>query len=171
MQNSCLAVDKVKFLGKAIYRQDLPQEIFVVEVKSLLSLPSQHWGWPVAPQSKFTERLDGMPEGMYQVLGERFNLYPLEQYRDWLCEMVLGVYIEQIWFEPEKFCHCPFFELFYLPKHNGWIGSKTSHKLAQDFQTWASMVDEKEFPISLYLALQKAFEVASNSGFVIFEYA
>jgi hypothetical protein len=31
--------------------------------------------------------------------------------------------------------------------------------------------NEKEFPISLYQALQKAFEVASDSGFVLFEYA
>lgn len=170
MQLSCLAVGEAKFLGKEICCKKLPQQVFIVEVKSVLSLPSQHWGWSVAPQPKFAERLDGMPEGMYQVLGKRFDLYPIEQYRNWLCEMALGVYFEQIWFKPENFYHCPFFELLYLPRHKAWIGPRTSQKLAQDFQTWAPMVNDEEFPISMYQALQKAFEVASNSGFVIFEY-
>ncbi|MBW4620814.1 MAG: hypothetical protein KME17_15840 [Cyanosarcina radialis HA8281-LM2] len=170
MQLCYLAVSKTKFLGKGIDRKKLSQNIFVIEVKSVLSLPSQHWGWPVAPQSKFADRLDGMPEGIYQVLGKRFDIYPTEQYLNWLCEKILGVYLQQVWFKPEKFCQCPFFELFYLPKYDGCIGPITSQKLVRDFQTWASTIDDREFSISFYQSLRKAFEIASDSGFIIFYY-
>jgi hypothetical protein len=170
MQLTGLAVGKTKFLGKAIPLKKLSQRIYTVEVRSLLSLPNQDWGWPIAPKPEFADRLDGMPEGIYQVLGKRFHICPIGQYRDWLCEAILGVYVEQVWFKPEKFCECPFFELLYFPKYEGWIGPKTSQKLALDFQTWASTIDEQLFPMGLYQELQKAFEIASDSGFVIFNY-
>lgn len=118
---------------------------------------------------------DGMPEGVYDVsdgFGFRAGSYGgYNQWRAWLAS-VIGKTDQEIWDRPEP---GPFVELIHFSDCEGFMGPKTSAKLAKDFAEWrdravvhASAAQNAEWLVKKYDDWAKAFALAADSGVVKF---
>jgi len=118
------------------------------------------------------DRMDGRSEGRYFGAKE-FNFRAgsyggYNEWRRWLCKKFLGVMPESVWSETERFVGKPFVELIDFGDNEGAIGTRTSAKLAKDFQDHADQLnDESGWNVTAYRSWQQAFELASLEGLVI----
>lgn len=118
-----------------------------------------------------------------------------KQWRRALALTILDVEHKEILENPDEYVEKPFFELLYMTDNSGAIGPETSKCLAKDFQDFHDTFKEKiesvckehkipgerifegedvtykplssEIGIEVYGYWQKAFEVASDDGFVL----
>lgn len=146
----------------------------------------------VCSPPSLTERLDGEKIGCYvSDKGEKFSFeagyyggYNL--WRELLSHFALNESPETVWGNPHKFAGKPFVELINMADDEGAIGPVTSKKLAADFERMRDRVKQKLCAgidkylqyrdqhitacawLKLYDAWHKAFQIASDDGFVIF---
>jgi hypothetical protein len=128
------------------------------------------------------DRMDGRLEGRYT--GERFMFSAgsygnYNQWRTWLSKTFLGVFPETVWENRARYQGKPFYELIDFGDNEGAIGPETSAKLAKDFETNRVAVDlmldqyqdeiEMEWNHGKFVEWQKAFEMASEDGFILFQ--
>jgi len=117
----------------------------------------------------FAERCDGMPEGFYRMTGKQygFRAGPYSYYNRWRHELaeLVGTTARAIWDDPKP---GPFVELINFADNEGFIGFKTSAKLAEDFRRFASKVGDNGDFAEGYRDWQRAFELASEGGVVHF---
>lgn len=121
------------------------------------------------------DRLDGKQCGCYVSTGKQFEFSAglSSVYNDWrdkLCKLILEVSTKEVWSNPELYEDKPFIELICFPDNEGAIGSETSKKLAIDFKNFSKLIElneDSEFKTK-YLKWQRAFEIASDDGFVVF---
>jgi hypothetical protein len=148
---------KVRFVGDRFNPKDLPKQTVTIEVRSnLKALNSYGWGWPTNPQRDFADHLDGQPEGTYRVFGKRRDQNICREY---LCDLILGTELRNIWFFPQEYQDSPLFELFYCSTSQ-WLGPKTNQKLLNDVCALTSEVDENlEY-------LRNIFAIGADSGFI-----
>ena len=93
------------------------------------------------------------------------------QWRSALCYLSLGVNPNAVWQTPNDYADKPFYELIDFSDCEGIIGTGVSVKLAHDFFINLKNISEKgpdEYFILKYSDWRKAFEMASNNGFVSF---
>ena len=116
-----------------------------------------------------------VPGGVYkasgEILGFRAGSYHwYNAWREWLCQMVLGTIPKHVWNNPEKYEGKPFYELINFSDCEGIIGADVSRKLAQDFadHQGRAELDDDEWNVKQYKTWRKAFEIASDDGFVEF---
>lgn len=134
---------------------------------------------------EFPERLDGYVEGIYKFEGDTFlfEVGSYSRYNDWraqLSRFALDVEPEFVWANPAAFMGKPFVEIVNFSDNEGAIGPKTSQKLAENFAAHSENfrrfitinVEDSEMAVwfvELYDNLRRAFELASDEGFVVFE--
>lgn len=122
---------------------------------------------------------DDLTEGVYETSGEchGFRAGSYGGYNNWrsLLARLVGTTDEAIW----KGGEAPAFrELIHFSDCEGFIGPKTSAKLARDFAEWqaraetfaAAMADGSEgsYWIGKYREWRRAFEIAAKGGAVKF---
>jgi hypothetical protein len=127
----------------------------------------------------FPEQIDVLLEGMYKVEGDShcFHAGSCGSYGDWRKQLanMIGTTAEKIWADPTQ--KLPFVELIWFADNEGTIGPHTSMKLHKDFVD--NLDKAKEFSVTLpfegaayfmelYNDFLKAFELASDCGFVKF---
>lgn len=153
-----LAFGKASFCGEEVDDKDLLNQATTIEVRSNLKiLTSDAWRWPTNPKMEFADHLGNQPEGIYRVFGKRVYQNVCREY---LCDLILGTKLKNVWFFPNEFKDAPLFELFYCSNVGQWIGSRVSRKLLQDIHTYAPMIDDD------LQYLQKVFAVGADSGFI-----
>jgi len=79
----------------------------------------------------------------------------------------IGIVLEEA-DEDEKPSSFPFAELLYFSDAEGFIGPKTSAKLAGDFAEWEEKAKEDPGFFSKYSEWKEAFDTASRGGCVVF---
>jgi len=92
-------------------------------------------------------------------------------WREWLCETFLGISPQVVWSNPEMFEDAPFYRLIHFADNEGYISEVHAKNLAKDFQKYQNEVDNLDCEPWLkekYADWRKAFEMASNNGFVEF---
>jgi hypothetical protein len=92
-------------------------------------------------------------------------------WRRWLCETFLDVDPKVVWNTPEAFENAPFYRLIHFADNEGYISQVHAQKLARDFQQYQEKVDDLDCEPWLkdkYADWRKAFEMASENGFVDF---
>lgn len=127
----------------------------------------------------FEERLDGKKEGYYRSEGEAFGFraggyISYSNWREWLANQIgascwarndgMWAEIHKPTLPPIRPIH-PFWELLWFSDCEGAIGPETCKKLAKDFAEWESKIP---FNDPRFQDFKKAFELASNGGFVDF---
>lgn len=142
----------------------------------------------------FIDRLDGRQTGCYICKGKSEGYFSVmyscyDNWRRLLSYAALKAPIEDIWFNREEYKDKPFFELIVMSDSDGAIGPLTSRKLASDFETfsksakkmirklvkehgfypWDKVADGVAEWLRMYSDLQKAFSLASDDGFVLFQ--
>lgn len=152
----------------------------ITAFKNAVQVPNEDEdGRSVYPADKTLDRLDGMPRGSYKgedEIGFRAGSY--SGYNNWrtsLCRAALGVNPDVVWSNATEWQGKPFFELINFSDCEGAIGPVTSKKLAQDFTAEREKVKaglngmpDADWFWSRYDLWEKAFTLASESGFVIF---
>ncbi len=137
--------------------------------------------------NNFIERLDGNPEGIYTFEGKPVNFCAGEysKYNEWrkmLSLTMCGVLPNIVWENFDSYEGKPFAELIKMSDAYGAIGSKTSKKLANDFETFKNFIEQRFRPfivnndesdwsyyfLDRYKKWHEAFKVASDDGFVSF---
>ena len=128
----------------------------------------------------FEQRGDGLVEGAYRVSGEteafRAGSYSgYNRWREQLCDMVCGRKPEAVW--SGEVAPLAFGELINFADNEGFIGPKTSAKLANDFETLAGQAEdyarrlgeiEGRWFLDRYRDFRNAFRLAANHGAVKF---
>jgi len=100
-------------------------------------------------------------------------------WRTHLCQIALDVPPDDVWEDPEAYDGMPFVELINFSDCEGCIGPKTSAKLAADFRQYGGRLreiapkqitsdEDRGYFFESYDDWQRAFELASRDGFVIF---
>lgn len=124
---------------------------------------------------EFPEHATGLePNGVYS-FDEKFTFEAgsysgYQEWREWLAETVFGVSARVIWDNPQKYVGQPFVELIDFSPTEGYINASISAKLAKDFADHQAVSDNHpdEMDRQRYNGFRKAFEIASDSGFVDF---
>lgn len=125
----------------------------------------------------FKERADGIMNGIYRVVGERFEFHTgsythYNEWRDLLSKVILGIPAKRVWFgTPEGDMKGPFCELINFSDCDGVFGPKTSLKLYQDFKDHELKFVEGSVDAHdcwLYSMFMQAFLIASKGGVVQF---
>jgi hypothetical protein len=123
----------------------------------------------------FADHADDITPGAFtsndEAMGFRAGSYGgYNHWREWLSERALGVSPEQVWHNLDKYRDKPFFELIHFSDCEGFIGPKTSAKLAKDFAEHAEQIKEEqdEYNCAKYDLWQSAFELAADTGVVKF---
>jgi hypothetical protein len=92
-------------------------------------------------------------------------------WREWLCETFLGVSPQVVWDNPKDFQNAPFYRLIHFADSEGYISKIHAEKLAKDFQKYQDdidLLDDEDWTKQAYNNWRKAFEMASENGFVGF---
>ena len=117
------------------------------------------------------DRMDGKPEGRYCGENEfsfRAGSYGgYNEFRSWLSKTFIGAEPKIVWESSVLYCDKPFYELVNFGDNEGAFGPATSAKLAADFAAHAAPICE-EYYARTYGLFKKAFEIASDDGFVVF---
>lgn len=120
-------------------------------------------------------RMDGLPEGIYEALGEQFHFRAgsYSGYNQWRRQLALTfarMEPEVIWNHDDHELEAPFVELINFSDCDGAIGPATSKKLAKDFDDYVGVAGEQmdEYDFRIYLNFLHAFTIAADDGFVIF---
>jgi len=158
----------------------------LAEAISFEEMQARDWKHPLYDNSRFLflfrgdfpEQADGMVDGFYTFGGEGFA-FPAGSYhayyawREWLARLV-GVTTKEI-----ENAHgaakmmarlTPFYALIHFTSSSGFIGPKTSAKLAETFDVFTERarasgdVDEMD----VFKDFHKAFRIAAKGGFVRF---
>lgn len=131
-------------------------------------------------QPAFKDQSDGLKEGFYKVEGKDlcFRAGSYSGYNTWrrhLSQMVCGKDPSAVW---EGQVHpAAFEELIHFSDCEGFIGPKTSAKLAKDFDEWRSGAKlyaetlDRELAgwfLALYEEWSQAFHLAAETGVVEF---
>ncbi len=124
----------------------------------------------------FSEHCDGLDHGIYDVTGEshRFRAGSYSGYNHWREQPagLLGTTPQAVWNGGECLA---FAELIHNSDCEGFIGPKTSAKLAKDFADWeerakayaAKLGDSGEWFLTKYADWKLAFELAADDGAVV----
>lgn len=122
------------------------------------------------PVPAFVAATDSMREGVYShagtVLGFSAGAYSTYmEFRRALARMAGIADLEGFWRDPRP---GPFTELLNNADNEGFIGPKTSAKLAEDFATHRETAarDLEPWAFGLYVQWQAAFELAAHEGVV-----
>ncbi len=165
------------------------EKVILKEAVSLEALRKIDWKHPLYDDgdyqflysSGFDEHADGLPEGFYLTEGSRehrFRAGSYHGYNEWraMLAKLVGTTPKQVWAGSEDAAvrELPFFELINFSDCEGFFGPKTSAKLAADFRelrpkaeaTYAK--DRHGAFMRCYDDWQKAFELASGGGVVVF---
>lgn len=132
--------------------------------------------WLLHRPEGLPDRTDGIALGRYECVGEslRFRAGSYSGYnlwREWLAKTFLDATPAQVWDgADDRFKGKPFVELINFTDCDGFIGPKTSAKLAKDFAEHAppKMPRLDQFYVENYALWRKAFEIAAGNGVVIF---
>ena len=130
----------------------------------------------VPSDQDFQERTPPIAGGVYaRNEGDLFEFRAgsYSGYNDWreeLSKMAMGVVPQVVWVNPERYQGLPFFELIHFSDCEGIIGTDACKRLAEDFATWQEKADaiNDDWFQSKYALWRKAFEWASDGGFVRF---
>lgn len=124
----------------------------------------------------FADRSDGLEDGVYASKGITFGFRAgsYSGYNAWradLCRLVLGEEPETVWANPDRYTGKPFVELIHFADNEGFIGPKTSAKLAADFDAFhlpekANVESYEDWFRPKYADWSKAFHLAANTGVV-----
>ncbi|RYG64738.1 hypothetical protein EON80_18665 [bacterium] len=127
----------------------------------------------------FPERLDGFQPGFYRFEARdefAFRVGPYSffyRWRQWLCQLALGVPLDAVHDNPDTYTGQPFFELLVLGDDAGAIGPQTSRKLYADFVAFQEKAeqheteaDDRESFIEQYNHWKMACFIARQNGFV-----
>ena len=132
----------------------------------------------VFPDDSFVEWRDGLETGaVYQF--DNDNVYHFgagsysgyNDWRAWLCRIVLDVEPETVWGSIKAFKRAPFFRLINFSDCEGIIGPKYSTELAKHFADYQSEIDAadcSQWSRELYASFRDAFEMAADGGLVEF---
>lgn len=137
------------------------------DVRTAVQLEALYTFLPNAGQT------DGLQDGWYEVEGEggfRAGSYGgYNAWRAWLAGM-FDMAPRLVWREPDRFKGRPFVELINFSDCEGFIGPKTSAKLAKDFREHLEIVKgESDLrAATLYERFMGAFETAARGGVVKF---
>jgi len=132
----------------------------------------------------FPETSSGFKNGYYKHNGKnetRFRAGSYSGYNRWrsqLCEMVNNVSTDDVFEEYQNFTdlnkELKMMELIFFSDCEGYIGTKASQKLFQEFQDnqtlaieYSQKNDDKNF-LNTYTEFLLAFKIASNDGVVSF---
>ncbi|MBF6611608.1 MAG: hypothetical protein IVW55_00585 [Chloroflexi bacterium] len=122
----------------------------------------------------FSERLDGLRGGVYLIRGSElgFSAGGYADYGNWrdrLSLLMVGVPQERVWACKHRYENAPFVELIDFSDCEGAFGPATSKVLAADFARYATRIatEDSEFA-DLYRRFRQAFELASDTGFVLY---
>src|SRR6266446_8290457 len=125
----------------------------------------------------FSGRNDDLRDGCYRFT-KRFDFRAgsyggYNSWREELARMALNTTLKKIWADIDAFRGKPFFELINFADNEGVIGPITSAKLFRDFTNLSSKAQlvSGYGPFSVYepyLKWTKAFDLAKDTGFVIF---
>jgi hypothetical protein len=131
---------------------------------------------PLIRNQDVPDRGDGLADGLYRRGGESMSFragsysgYNL--WRAWLCKAALGVSQEEVWRGGDTaFAGKPFVELINFSDCEGFIGPKTSAKLALDFAEHEARILKGADPYNAdrYRKWRQAFEMAAGNGAVKF---
>ena len=90
-------------------------------------------------------------------------------WRDRLSLLMVGVPQEMVWAYKHRYVNAPFVELIDFSDCEGAFGPLTSKALAADFACYERRVaaEDSEFA-DLYKRFRQAFELARDSGIVLF---
>jgi len=130
-------------------------------------------------EAGFQEQLGSLlPGRCYKASGKEmhFRAGSYGGYNEWreaLAHDALGVAPQRVWSEPSTWSICPFYELINFSDCEGTIGPEVARKLAQDFRLQretvrARLAERGEWYAERYDLWQKAFELASGDGMVVF---
>lgn len=130
------------------------------------------------PYEGFIDRADGLKEGIYRRIGDSYSFRAgsysgYNRWRRLLCELWFKLPPESVWSGVVK--SGPFVELINFSDCEGFIGPRTSSKLADDFATnkdailsrSGGSVDSERFACT-YNDFARAFALAAGSGAVAF---
>lgn len=121
----------------------------------------------------YIPRADGLVEGFYEHSGEQvvFRAGSYGGYNRWRANlaMLVGTTDQKVW--DMKPAHGPFVELIAYSDCEGFLGPKTSAKLAADFTEWAARAsshnDFDAYFVETYANFRAAFELAARGGGVV----
>lgn len=125
----------------------------------------------------FSEWADGLiANGVYKIgegkISFRAGSYSsYNQWREWLCRLVLDVAPRHVWENTDEYLSAPFYRLINFSDCEGFISEKWGKGLAGDFQTYQEMIDEGYCESSYkkqYANWRRAFELAADGGLVQF---
>jgi hypothetical protein len=177
-------------------------KVTLKEAVSLEELKKKDWQHPLYDDGRYqflysahgqTEQNDGMAEGFYEPGGSRphaFRAGSYHGYNEWrrMLASLVGKTPDEVWaasrregrtrrpdaVDDESVRSLPFFELINFSDCEGFIGPKTSAKLAADFKRMRSKAeaafdeDRNDAFMRCYDDWQRAFELASQGGVVLF---
>jgi len=128
-------------------------------------------------------RGDGLVDGVYDYV-DNFNFRAgsyggYSNWRNQLSLLALSVPAKAVWDDPKKFAGQPLVELIDFSDCEGFIGPRTSAKLALDFRSlWVSIASrvnnilrtdgEGKYFMARYDDWTQAFELAADNGAVHF---
>lgn len=129
----------------------------------------------------FLTNNDGMENGKYagvQRFSFRAGAYSsFGQFRSRLCSLALDTDILDVWDDVDSYVGKPFIELINFSDCEGFIGPKTSAKLAKDFNELESKgtlkfsedAEDQAYYMSIYYKFRNAFaQAGEENGVVLF---
>lgn len=166
------------------------EKVTLIEAITLKQMQAKNWEHPLYDQdnmrflwneAEFSDRSDGLVEGIYRTKGKRHNFRAgsYSGYNEWRRELakLVGTTDREVWAESDNpvVRKTSFYELINFPDNEGFIGPKTSAKLFADFVEWTDKASkhltgpsDREWFRDRFLDWQRAFELASKGGVVVF---
>lgn len=123
----------------------------------------------------FAERLPPLTlGGVYRISGETQSFTvaydDYDDWREWLCRLLLRVRCEILFELPARFAGNPFTRLINFTDSDGWIGADDCAVLATAFEKWAeetrrsANVIRRPDRFALYQQFAAAFALAAKTG-------
>lgn len=88
--------------------------------------------------------------------------------RDLIADKFLDTTPEEIWVNPDEFKDKPFFELINFSDCEGVLGPVACRNLADDFNSHPDLDSGDSFYDELYKDFGKSFNIAADTGVVVF---
>jgi hypothetical protein len=119
--------------------------------------------------------------GLYRLSKERFKFHGgsyhnYNDWRRWLCQVMLGVMPEAVWQDTQKYAGRQFVELIHFSDCEGTLGPAVCAKLARDFADFEATAEasgapddiEDDWYMKQYRNFKVAFQLAAGEGAVEF---